>query len=251
LSDHVPIDDVLDSEVGVFVCWPKYDEGQAEARLTQLKGIGVESLSLGGRHAILGSPILGKGHVGVVLRGMWNGREVAVKIRRTDADRDSMEEEARLLRLANEVGVGPRLYASSAEFVVMQMLEGPYFGEWARGCSGEAEGFRDVVRGLLDKARSLDRVGLDHGELNRMRRHFIVTGVGAEVIDFESASTARRVRNVTATVQSMFLSRRFSPAMRPWFGGVDEEALLEALRRYKRDPSDEGYWGVLGALGLE
>ncbi|MBN2335211.1 serine/threonine protein kinase [Candidatus Bathyarchaeota archaeon] len=251
MSEQVPVDKVLDNDVGRFVCWPVHDEEDALRRVEQLRWLGVESLGLGGRHAILGYPLLGKGHVGVVLLGVWRGCEAAVKIRRTDADRVSMEEEARLLGLANDAGVGPKLYAFSRDVLIMERLAGPYFGEWARGYGGDAEEFRAVVRGLLDKARSLDRAGLDHGELNRMRRHFIVTETGAEIIDFESASTVRRVRNLTASVQSMFMSRRFSPVMKPWFQGVDEEQLLEALRRYKDDPSDEKYLGVLGALGLE
>jgi putative serine/threonine protein kinase len=161
-----------------------------------------------------------------------------------------MMEEAELLRAANAAGVGPRLYAHSRDFLVMELLEGPYFGDWARAYMGDAEGFRDAVRELLRQVRSLDAAGLDHGELTRIRRHFIVTGGGPRVIDFESASIVRRPQNVTSTVQSMFLSPGFSRVMERWFPGVEREELLSALKDYKRRMSDEAFSVVLAALGL-
>jgi putative serine/threonine protein kinase len=188
--------------------------------------------------------------VGVVLRCVWRGLEAALKARRTDADRPSMMEEAELLRAANAAGVGPRLYAHSRDFLVMELLEGPYFGDWARLYEGDEEGFRDAVRELLRQVRRLDAAGLDHGELTRVRRHFIVTLGGPRIIDFESASLSRRVQNVTSTVQSMFLRGEFRQVVERWFPGLDRDVLLAALKSYKGSPSDEAFRGVLSALGL-
>jgi putative serine/threonine protein kinase len=250
LTEYVPLDLLPGTAAGSFICWPVYDEETARDRLGQLRGLGVEALALGGRHGVLGRRVLGKGHVGIVLMCMWRGVEAALKARRTDADRPSMMEEAELLRAANAAGVGPRLYAHSRDFLVMELLEGPYFGDWARAYMGDAGGFRDAVRELLRQVRSLDAAGLDHGELTRIRRHFIVTGGGPRVIDFESASIVRRPQNVTSTVQSMFLSPGFSRVVERWFPGVEREELLSALKDYKRRMSDEAFGVVLAALGL-
>ena len=250
MSDYVALGELPGSDVGSFICWPVYDEEAASDRLRQLVGLGVEAVALGGRHSVLERRVLGKGHVGVVLRCMWRGLEAALKARRTDADRPSMMEEAELLRAANAAGVGPRLYAHSRDFLVMELLEGPYFGDWARLYEGEAEGFRGAVRELLRQVRSLDAAGLDHGELTRVYRHFIVTNCGPRIIDFESASLSRRVQNVTSTVQSMFLRGGFRQVVERWFPGLDREALLAALKSYKGSPSEDAFRGVLSALGL-
>ncbi|MFH2112394.1 MAG: serine/threonine protein kinase [Candidatus Bathyarchaeota archaeon] len=250
MTEYVSLDELTGTKAGTFICWPVYSEEGAEDRLRQLRGLGVEAVALGGRHGILGHMVLGKGHVGVVLRALWRGLEVALKTRRTDADRPSMMEEAEHLRQANEAGVGPRLYCFSRDFIVMELVEGPYFGEWAKAYDGEAERFISVVLDILRQVRNLDEAGLDHGELTRVRRHFIVSGRGPVIIDFESASTGRRVQNVTATVQSMFINRRFSPVIHGWFPGVNRDQLLVALRQYKAELSDESYGFVLDALGL-
>jgi len=250
LTEYVSLDRLPGSEAGAFICWPVYGDEEAEDRLRQLRGLGVEAVALGGRHGIQGRMVLGKGHVGVVLRARWRGLDVAVKARRTDADRRSMVEEAERLGRANEAGVGPKLHCFSRDFIVMELVEGPYFGEWAKAYEGGVEGFHSVVLEILRQVRSLDEAGLDHGELTRVRRHFIVSGRGPVIIDFESASTGRRVQNVTATVQSMFMNRGFGPVVHRWFPDVNRDRLLDALRRYKAEPCDESFGIVLEALGL-
>lgn len=245
------LDVVLDSKVGRFLCWPRFDLDVAIGRVDQLKGLQVEAVSLGGPHRVLGFDILGKGHVGVVLLARWNGEEVALKVRRTDADRVSMVNEASLLEKVNGLGIGPRLHVFSDDFIVMERIVGQYLGDWTRDYVGDEEGFKDVVRVLLWKVRALDVAGIDHGELNRVRRHFIVTGEGPRIIDFESASVSRRARNVTSTVQSLFMNYGFAGLLRERMVFPDRDLLLASLRVYRRDPCDECFLGLLGVLGLD
>jgi len=250
LTEYVPLDRLHGTGAGSLVCWPAYDEETALQRLRQLRGLGVEAVALGGRHRILTLRVLGKGHVGVVLRCTWRGVEAALKARRTDADRPSMMEEAEHLRRANEAGVGPRLYAFSRDFIVMELLEGSYLGDWARTFDGPDDEFRRVLEALLRQTRSLDEAGLDHGELTRVRRHFIVAVDGPRIVDFESASVNRRPQNVTATVQSMFMNRGFSGLLGGRVPQPRRDELIQALSDYKRDMTDESFSRVLGLCGL-
>jgi putative serine/threonine protein kinase len=250
LTEYVPLDRLLGTKAGSFICWPAYDEETASDRLTQLRGLGVEAVSLGGRHGILGNRVLGKGHVGVVLMCTWRGAEAALKARRTDADRPTLMDEAEHLRRANEAGVGPRLYVFSRDFIVMELLEGPYLGDWVKTHGGSPEDLRRLLGTLLRQTRSLDKAGLDHGELTRVRRHFIVARDGPRIIDFESASLNRRPQNVTAAVQSMFLNQGFSSLLRGLTPLPDRDKLIEALTDYKRAQTDEGFSRILTLCGL-
>jgi putative serine/threonine protein kinase len=250
LSEYIPIDDVLGDAVGRFLCWPRYDEDIARQRLSQLKELRIESLALGGRHSIQGHHVLGKGHVGVVLKAIKGGKEVALKIRRTDADRESMHREAEMLILVNEAGVGPTLHGVSNDFIVMEKITGPYLGEWINGFRGNPEELRNVIRALLEKSRKLDHAGVDHGELTKVKRHFIVTEVGPKIIDFESASTERRMQNVTATAQSLFLNKGFASQLGPHLTLPDPEALIEALSTYKQNQTDYNFKKILEVCNL-
>jgi predicted Ser/Thr protein kinase len=71
------------------------------------------------------------------------------------------------------------------------------------------------------------------------------------IIDFESASTARRVSNVTTVVQSLFLNTQASLVVERIMGLPDRETLLSALRLYRREMSDFNYMALLGAALLE
>lgn len=250
MNDFVPLGEALDSNVGKFLCWPVFDQEVAEERVSQLKDLYIDSISLGGPHGVLGYPILGKGHVGVVIRALYEGREVALKCRRTDSDRATMDNEARLLMKANEAGVGPLVYAHSRDFIIMEKLEGPYFGDWVNENIEKREEIKKKISVIIGIARKLDTARIDHGELTKIRRHYIVTEDGPRVIDFESASLGRAPQNLTCTVQSMFLQTRFARVLAEAYPMPDKNELLKVLRRYKESPNEENYTGVLRATNL-
>ncbi len=247
MSDFVPVGESKGTRVGGFLCWPAYDEDVFDARLVQLRELGVESVALGGPHTILTKPVLGKGHVGMVIRAMFDGVEVALKCRRTDAP-GSMEYEARILGKANEAGLGPRLYGFSDDFLVMEKIEGLYFGDWVKENMGDPALIGDYVGRIIDIAYRLDEAGIDHGELTKIRRHFIVTAGGPRVIDFDSGSLGRTPRNLTCTLQSLFMHTTFSKVLAKVYPMPDRKGLLAALRVYKGAPGEEPYLALLDVV---
>jgi putative serine/threonine protein kinase len=251
LSETVPLEGLLGSRAGFLLTYPGCDDEEGGARLLELRGLGVEALVLTGRHVLHGVPVLGKGHVGVVVAALMDGRRVALKIRRVDADRASLEAEASNLRVANGVSVGPEFVGVSTNFLAMELVEGEYLVDWVRGL-GPSDGnrLRRVFRAVLGKARRLDEVGLDHGELSRADRHIVVAGEEPRIVDFESASVSRRCGNVTSLVQYLFFNQRVRGLVAGIIRPPDGRGLLLALQRYKREPTDEMFLGVLLACGL-
>ena len=251
MSETVPIDALPGHGAAFILTFPGLDEEEAGRRLNELRSLGVDAIELRGRHAVRGYPIMGKGHVGIVIAARVGGHPVALKVRRMDADRESLEYEAERLRVANGVSVGPRLLGVSRNFLLMELVEGSYLSDWLKDREGdEPERVRALLAGLLSKTRRLDEAGLDHGELSRATRHVIVDGGEARVVDFESASTARRCANVTSIVQFLF----FNKQMRALVGRVlplpDGERLISSLRRYRREPGEASFAGVLEECGL-
>jgi putative serine/threonine protein kinase len=251
LGEVIPLERLLQSRASLLICYPTFDVEEAERRLRELRHLRVEAVELRGRHQIRGLKVLGKGHVGVVVAVQADGVTAALKIRRVDADRDSFCTEAEHLRLANGVSVGPRLLAASANFLLMEMVEGDYLADWVDELeTSDSWLLRLVLRRLFDKAEVLDRVGLDHGELSRAHRHVIVSESEPRIIDFESASVNRRAANVTSIVHYTFFNGR----MRNLIGKIlplpDREMLIEALRRYRRSPIDKHYDGIIAVCNL-
>jgi len=204
-------------------------------------------------HARVGSlGILGLGTVGIVVKARAGDRLCALKIRRTDANRPDMEEEVRLATLANRVGVGPEIYGHTEDMILMKLLESQEIVDWLRGLRGK--GRRDQVRqmlhSLLNQCRTLDIMGIDHGQLSNLRKHAVIAEGKPWIIDFESAGTERRPKNVTTAAQYLLVGGGLSPLMRRTLGVRDTENLKRLLGEYKRDLSDYSYSKILEYLKL-
>lgn len=204
-----------------------------------------------GRTLVDGIPVLGKGCVGIVTRAILDSKPVALKIRRGDADRATMVDEARMLRLANSVGVGPRLISATKNFLVMEFFEGLPLFRWVDGLSTKS-GSRvsSVLNQLLADCFRLDAIGLDHGELSHAPRNVLVNrSGGACVVDFESASTTRRVANVTSLLQ-YFLFGKISRRIREVRRFPDRRTVVRVLSDYKAEQSVESFQAILRLLDL-
>jgi len=210
----------------------------------------VSAIRFDGSSRIEGIPVLGKGCVGVVTQAIVDGELVALKIRRMDADRPSMMEEARLLRLANAVGVGPDLIGATRNFTVMKLFRGLPLFRWAEYLHPGKTTVKSTMANLLLACFRLDAVGLDHGELSHAPRNVLVSKGGRPcIVDFESASMVRRVANVTSLVQ-YFLFGSISKNLHTSNMVASKKEVVKALGAYKREGSVENFQSVLRVLRL-
>ena len=231
--------------------YPKATKRELARRVLELRRLGIKSITFGGPTILNNVPVLGKGYVGVVVLSRMGKKEVALKIRRVDSSRAEMETEAKLLRAANKVNVGPNLIKSSKNFIVMEYLEGEKIIDWVKDLNGRgsAKRFREVARRVLEDCYRLDRANLDHGELSYIHKHVIV-GKSPRIIDFESASLNRRTSNVTSATQSIFIGSGLSGAVKKIVKVPSKGRMIESLKEYKHDQSRENFERVLKVLGL-
>jgi putative serine/threonine protein kinase len=245
----VTIEMLIEEPYTSIVCYPLVDKAALRRRLAELRKLGIVALEFKGEKQVLNVHVLGKGCVGLVTIAHKDGEKVALKIRRTDADRASMRREAALLKKANLVDVGPRFLGVSKDFLMMQFVRGKLLPKWLEEKVGRAR-MKMVLRDVLEQCWRLDVAGLDHGELSHAPKHLIVTAKNKGVIvDFESASTNRRPSNVTSICQFLFIGE-FSPRVAERLGYVDRKTLISTLRRYKKDANRGNFEKVLGSCGL-
>ena len=172
------------------------------------------------------------------MKGMGRGGEAyALKIRRADANRESMAEEFRMTQLANRVRVGAPAYGCTRDVMSMRYIRGVELEDYLKATTvrGSARRIREMAHALLNQCRKLDLIGLDHGELSNLRKHVIIDGETPYVIDFESASQNRAMKNVTTAAQYLFVGSRLSPRIKRALSIESSDEILEALRRYKRE----------------
>lgn len=247
-SRLVPVNELVEEPYSTVLGYPKCAKDELERRIVELKSMGVRGIIFEGVTKLGKLDMLGKGCVGIVVKAVIDSRTVALKIRRLDADRESMEREAGLLKIANSVGVGPEFVANSRNFLASDVADGVKIIKWIKQDLDECR-VRSIARQILEQCFNLDIAGLDHGELNNLRKHVIV-GEEVTIIDFESASTQRRVSNVTSAAQCLFIAGEIAEKFRSILGINSTDEIIGQLKKYKDNASEENFQGSLQVLKL-
>ena len=251
-SERASLDQLTRTPFIQVLTYPRISLTAARSRIRQLERLGVEELVFEGHAKVGRLGILGLGTVGIVVRARTGDDVRALKIRRTDANRPSMEREARIASMANRLGIGPTVYGHTSDLILMKLLVYTELEEWLRGLRGQ--GMRPSVRmmahSILNQCRKLDLMGIDHGQLSNLRKHAVVAEGVPWIIDYESAGTSRKPKNVTTAAQYLFIGGRVSPRVRRMLGIKDTSGALKLLSQYKADTSDYTYSKLLEALKL-
>lgn len=242
----VPTDNLALEPYASIVCYPKPEPREVQSRIKELKMLGVEAVEFSGKPLTFNVPVLGKGYVGIVVVAHVGGKRVALKMRRVDADRQTLEQEAEMLSKANSVGVGPRFLAVGKDFLLMHLVEGYLLIDWLQTHCDRAV-FIDVLVDVLEQCWRLDQVGLDHGELSKAPKHLLVDKANKPfIVDFETASVMRNASNVTSVCQFLFQgSSEAAKAIAQTLGIISKEELVRALRNYKKDRNRQNFEEVL------
>lgn len=246
-----PADILAEEPYSLILGFPKATKAQLKSRLGELKKLGVVGVSFDGPMEIGKLNVLGKGYTGIVILAKIGSKKVALKIRRTDSPRASMENEAMLLEAANKVGAGPRLIKSSKNFVAMEYLDGKKIFDWVRDLEGRGKAvkLKQVIRKVMTDCYRLDMAGLDHGELSDITKHVIV-GKATTMIDFESSSLERKVSNVTSATQAIFIGSGLAKIVRQIYSVPSKQKIIPALRQYKEKRGHASFEKILEVLGL-
>jgi len=253
-SDIVPLEQLLEKKYVEILCYPRYNQKEAEKRLRELEKLGVKALGFVGGKKAFDVPVLGKGYVGIVVLAHTDKGKAALKIRRLDADRARMQREAEMLKKANSLGVGPKLLGFTENFLLMEFIKGTPLPKWIETLKGRGTKakIRETLRVILEQCWRMDQAGLDHGELSRAPKHVIVGANGTPcIVDFETASIGRRVSNVTSICQYLFIGSQLARNLKRKLGGVDTKKLIYALRTYKQKRTRKNFEKILLICGLQ
>jgi putative serine/threonine protein kinase len=243
------LEQLIDEPFATILCYPRFTEKELKRRVRQLERLEIQELEFVGPKRLLNTQILGKGCVGLVVLARRKNEKIALKIRRIDADRASMLREARLLRKANSVQVGPQLLDASKNFLVMQFVEGDLLLKWFEKGVGISR-LKKVLKNIMEQCWRLDTARLDHGELSHGPKHVMIDEMDKPyIVDFETSSTRRRPANVTSISQFLFMSEMSSGISRK-LGIENRENIVESLRQYRRNMSRDNFSEILKSCGL-
>lgn len=240
------------SELGEILCYPQFNVEEFRLRLMELEKLNVDFIEPYGGKNVGKFRVLGKGCESLVVKVSVAQKPYALKIRRTDAGKPSLEREAELTKIVNKFGVGVKVYGSTRNFLLLEFVDGVYLKDWVKSLSfNDKFRFVKVVKAVFLQCRVLDKVGVDHGELSRAFKHILVDRLDKPyIIDFGKASVNRKTSNVTSLCQYLFIKEGVRESFLELVGKVDKGKLIELLREYKKNPRDLEFSRILEFLGL-
>jgi putative serine/threonine protein kinase len=254
LSSLVKIKNLNPKDFGSLICYPNFDDVEFQLRIKELNSLNVKAIELTGRKKAFNFQVLGKGCVSIVVVALLRGnRRFALKIRRTDADRPDTSHEVEMLRIANNVGVGPKLHTYTKNFILMELVDGYNLPEWLETVRGRDRNkrVREVLYKILFSCRRLDLAGLDHGELSHAPKHIIIDkNDEPTIIDFEAASTNRKTSNVRSICQYLFIGSGVADKIQKILGKLNKEKLVDRIREYKKEASEKNFRELLSAVNI-
>ncbi len=132
----------------------------------------------------------------------------------------------------------------------MEYLDGEKIADWVVELKkGDSSRLKVIIKKILEDCYSLDRMGLDHGELSNLSKHVIV-GKKTTIIDFESSSMNRKVSNVTSATQALCIGSGIAKIIGHIHKIPKKQKLITALRRYKREETRDSFENLLSVLKL-
>ncbi len=241
------------------LAYPHATQRQKKARVQELLNLGIKSVSFSGSATTLGKiTVLGKGYTGVVMLAKdAHNKYCAIKARRTDAPRKNMMHEVARLMQANQESVGPKLYAYSRNFIVMEYVNGQRISDWVECLKGPntIARLKRVIRSVITDCYRLDKRGVDHGEISNISKHVIIYGKNDKpvIIDFESASDIRRPSNVTSITQAIFISSPIANKVQRIYKKTlpSKDQIISNLRDYKSSPNEQTFNTILETLKID
>jgi len=234
------------------ITYPIVSVEEANKRIEQMEKIGVESIIFTGKTKVGNISVLGLGTVSVVVKAPCHGREYALKIRRVDSNRTSMNQEFEITNFVNRIGIGPVVFSHTEDLLLMELVEGTGLEELISSLKGKGKKafLTEIIHRILNQCRKLDIAGVDHGQLSNLRKHVLISKRGPVLIDFESASRERRPRNVTSAVQYLLIGSSISPRIRKILGIKEDGEVKKLLRDYKERQDDYTYSKLLEVIGI-
>jgi len=179
---------------------------------------------------------IAKGYRGVVFKGMYRGKPVAVKVLRSDVEKENpLQKECEILNyLTNKLkseNPAPYPYLCTSEFIAMEFIEGLTFSKALENYDPYT-----VLKEALRSCYLLDKAGVRHSEI-KGEKHLIFDGRRFRIIDFESAKFSDKPRNLLQFVgYHLIRNKELLKKL-----GICKKDLRLAIEIYKENKKD-GFW---------
>lgn len=228
----------IDDYLEFVLCFPRErcNSKILEHRVNVLKKHCIKAIIEYGK-PFLGYPILGKGYSSIIVLALTTTRQpIALKIRRLDSRRKSLEYEGMIIDYLNPTRIPPAIVFWTRDFIGMEPIFCTSVEKYLDKLllSKKTDELKFVIKRILSTLYLIDQIGIDHGELNRPYNHIFYCHDTKEVriIDWESARLSSKPHNFTMFASWIFYRYKRKIDIMNLLG-VSREEVIEKLHDYK------------------
>ncbi len=195
-----------------------------------------------------------KGKRGLIYLTTFRNKPALIKEKNPDSSVDTIRNEATMLQLLNQHGIGPHFFKLERNQLIREFLEGKEFLEYLQDKNKE-EVLR-VIEEVLYQCRTLDLLGINKFEMTRPYKHILVITqnstfrkIGDVVqIDFERCRRTQSPKNVTQFLQCLSRGRMQELFKRKKIK-INIIKIQELSKKYKQNLEKKAFTQILQHIG--
>ncbi|HIP17635.1 MAG TPA: serine/threonine protein kinase [Methanothermococcus okinawensis] len=183
--------------------------------------------------------IIGKGHRGVVFKGIFKNKIVAIKVPRINS-KNTVYHEGSILEETNLLNIGPKVYKFSNNYLIMEYIEGINLKDYLSQKYIDKKEYIAIIENTLKQCLRLDFHKINHGEIQG-GKHIIINNKDESklkvcIIDFDKSRRGRITHNFTSAISLFFtkshISRRTFEILN--ISKDERNQILDITKLYKR-----------------
>ncbi|MBN1792799.1 methyltransferase [Candidatus Woesearchaeota archaeon] len=183
-----------------------------------------------------GPELYASGKRGAIYLVKEKGKSICIKEQKPGIAVDTIENEARFLKLLNKKGIGPKFISFDRKKGQLrrEFVDGRGIEEFLNDEKITKQQAAGVICDVLKQCREMDLLGINKTELTNPYKDIIIAGKGESfnsvMIDFERCRMTAKPKNVTQFLQYLSRMRRVLAEKRI---SIDEKLLVDLGRAYK------------------
>jgi HemK-related putative methylase len=211
-----------------------------------LKLVKSELLKKLHKNNINNAKIFAHGKRGVIIKAVYNSKEVSVKVKRdTSTAKGTIENEARFLTVLNKKRIGPKFVMQKEDFLMYEFVNGKFIFDFIK--ESNKKDILIVLKKVFEQMYTLDKLGINKFEMHHPIKHILIDKNSPVLIDFERARYTQDPKNVTQFCDFL-IGEDMTRMLTEKKINIPRINIIELAREYKENLAEDKYKRIFALL---
>jgi|TARA_Y100000310_G_scaffold12560_1_gene12938 putative serine/threonine protein kinase len=170
-----------------------------------------------------------EGKRSIVYIGLYKNKKVIIK--KPKSNLNTIQHEARFLKILNKYNIGPKLIYHNEEVLIVEYIKGLRIIDWLK--INNKNKIKIIFKKILDECKLLDKLKINKKELTNPYKHIIINK-NPIMIDFERCRFVENPKNLTQFCQFL-MSKNVYEILKEKKLNFDKIRLMKELKKYKQN----------------